>query len=127
MDKRKLSRASAHGRSQLKFGGGLLHGEPCAQTYLLPKSNHGQVPRLEFFFAFEREHFRELQFSRRKLSQIAPFCHAKDPTPPNFAEKTFANSHKTAKFLPRVSRYTVVCEKNVHHPAAPFLCEVLLC
>ena len=43
------------------------------------------------------------RFSRRKLSQIARLYRAKDATPPNFAEKTFANSHKTRnlrKFSP---------------------------
>ena len=38
------------------------------------------------------------RFSQRKLSRIARLCRAKDATPPNFAEKTFTNSHKTAKF-----------------------------
>ena len=38
------------------------------------------------------------RFSRRKLSRIARLCRAKDATPPNFAEKTFTNSHKTTKF-----------------------------
>ena len=33
-----------------------------------------------------------------KLLCIAHFCHAKGPHPQNFAEKTFANTHKTAKF-----------------------------
>ena len=32
----------------------------------------------------------KIQFSRRKLSPIAHFCHAIDATPPNFAMKTFA-------------------------------------
>ena len=34
----------------------------------------------------------------KKLSPIGRMCRAKGATPPNFAEKTFANSHKTAKF-----------------------------
>ena len=42
----------------------------------------------------------KIRFSQRKLSQIA--CTTKDatmdPMPPNFAEKTFVNSHKTSKF-----------------------------
>ena len=38
-------------------------------------------------------------FRGRKLSRIAPFTVPKDTTPPNFTEKTFANSHKTAKFV----------------------------
>ena len=42
----------------------------------------------------------KIRFSQRKLSQIA--CTTKDatmdPMHPNFAEKTFANSHKTSKF-----------------------------
>ena len=33
-----------------------------------------------------------------KLSRIAHFCHAEGRHVPNFAEKTFACSHKTAKF-----------------------------
>ena len=40
----------------------------------------------------------KLRFLRRKLSQIARLCRAKEATPPNSVEKTFANSHKTAKF-----------------------------
>ena len=36
-------------------------------------------------------------FRGRKLLRIAPV--PKDATPPNFAEKTFVNSHKTAKFV----------------------------
>ena len=50
---------------------------------------------------FEGENFDELvkiRFSRRKLSRIARFCRAKGRHAPNFAEKTFAYSHKTAKF-----------------------------
>ena len=37
-------------------------------------------------------------FRRRKLSQIACFCHTRRHHDPNFAEKTFAYSHKTTKF-----------------------------
>ena len=48
-------------------------------------------------------------FQGRKLSRIGDFCGEnfrgllacaapKDTTLPNFAEKTYANSHKTAKF-----------------------------
>ena len=47
------------------------------------------------------ENFRELvkiRFSRRKLSRIAHFSSAKGRYAPNFAEKTFAYSRKTAKF-----------------------------
>ena len=39
-----------------------------------------------------------MRFSQKKLSRIAAFAAQKDAMPPNFAEKTFANSHKTAKF-----------------------------
>ena len=42
---------------------------------------------------------QKIQFSLRNLSQIAPLCCA---TLPNFAEKTFMNSDKTAK-LTKVS------------------------
>ena len=38
------------------------------------------------------------QFSWRKLSRNACCAAPKDTTPPNFAEKNFVNSHKTAKF-----------------------------
>ena len=54
---------------------------------------------------------RKIQFLRRKLSQIV---HSRpvDTMPPNFTEKTFANSHKPQnlrKFSPsKVSHYTVV-------------------
>ena len=37
-------------------------------------------------------------FRGRKLSRIARFCCAKGRHTPNFTEKTFAYSHKTAKF-----------------------------
>ena len=33
-----------------------------------------------------------------KILRIAHFCIAKGATPPNFVEKTFTNSHRTAKF-----------------------------
>ena len=45
--------------------------------------------------------FRELvkiRFSRRKHLRIARFCLAKGCHTPKFVEKTFAYSHKTAKF-----------------------------
>ena len=47
-----------------------------------------------------------------KLSWIARFCHAKERNAPNFMEKTFATSHKAAKFTQKVfpmkvSHYTV--------------------
>ena len=60
-------------------------------------------------FTVQRETFKVLEktfmnwwkirFSRRKLSQIACFCSTKGATPPNFAEETFVNSHKTMKFV----------------------------
>ena len=77
---------------------------------------------LEFFISFsfgttiQRKILREKtsrigDFLWRKLLQIAHFCHAKRRHTPNFAEKTFANSHKTVKFTKvsssKVSRYTV--------------------
>jgi len=37
-------------------------------------------------------------FHGENFSQIARFATRKDAIPPNFAEKTFANSHKTVKF-----------------------------
>ena len=40
----------------------------------------------------------KIRFSRRKLSRIVCFCSAKGCHAPDFAEKTFAYSHKTAKF-----------------------------
>ena len=40
----------------------------------------------------------KIRFSRRKLSQIAQFCSTKGRHATNFAGKTFAYSHKTAKF-----------------------------
>ena len=40
----------------------------------------------------------KIQFSRRKLSRIARFYHAKGRHAPNFEEKTFVYSHKTTKF-----------------------------
>ena len=55
---------------------------------------------------FEGENLRKLMKNTifvEKLSRIARFGCAKDATLPNFAEKTFVNSHKTAKFA-KVSR-----------------------
>ena len=40
----------------------------------------------------------KIWFMERKLSQVAWFCCAKECLAPNFAEKTFANSHKAMKF-----------------------------
>ena len=40
----------------------------------------------------------KIWFSGRKLLLIACFCRAKGRHAPNFTEKTFMNSHKTAKF-----------------------------
>ena len=40
----------------------------------------------------------KIRFSLRKLSWIAHFCRAKECHAQNFAEKTFAYSHKTTKF-----------------------------
>ena len=49
---------------------------------------------------------------------IACFCSTKGATPPNFAEKTFANSHKNAKFTKvfplKVSHYTVHLHSCLH-------------
>ena len=39
---------------------------------------------------------------QRKILHIACFCHAKGCHAPNFAEKTFAYSYKTAKFMTKV-------------------------
>ena len=41
----------------------------------------------------------KIQFLQRKLSWIAHFCSAEGRHAPNFVEKTFAYSHKTAKFV----------------------------
>ena len=60
-----------------------------------------KLSRIGEKYDFRGENFRGL------LACAAP----KDATPPNFAEKTFANSHKTTKFArlspSKVSRYTV--------------------
>ena len=45
---------------------------------------------------FEGENFHELVKSR--FSRLLAFAKPKDTAPPNFAEKTFANSHITVKF-----------------------------
>ena len=37
-------------------------------------------------------------FCRENFHGLLAFATPKDATPPNFAEKTFTNSHKTAKF-----------------------------
>ena len=51
---------------------------------------------------WEKKNFRELEKNTNfaeKPSRIARFCRAT----PNFAEKTFVNSHKTAKFARKFS------------------------
>ena len=47
--------------------------------------------------SWEKTNLWKIQFSWRKLSRIACFCHAKGCHAPNFAEKTFAHSHKTIR------------------------------
>ena len=52
--------------------------------------------------SFEGENFRKLVKNTiavdKTFVNLACFCRAKDTMPTNFAEKTFANSHKTVKF-----------------------------
>ena len=38
-------------------------------------------------------------FKGENFCKLLAFAVPKDATPPNFAEKTFMNSHKTAKFV----------------------------
>ena len=55
---------------------------------------------------FEGENFHELMenkiFTERTFtdcSLVLPIVPPEDITPPNFAQKTFVNSHKTSKFM----------------------------
>ena len=49
--------------------------------------------------AFEEENFRGLgNFRGENFRGLLTSAAPKDATPPNFAEKTFVNPHKTAKF-----------------------------
>ena len=56
----------------------------------------GKLSQIGVKYDFHGENFRKL----------LTFPTPKDATPPNFTEKTFTNSHKTAKFT-KVSHYTV--------------------
>ena len=50
-------------------------------------------------FTFEGESFREfVRFLQENFYGLLAFAAPKDAMPPNFAEKTFTNSHKIAKF-----------------------------
>ena len=65
----------------------------------------------------EKYNFREENF-RRLLAFAVP----KDAMPPNFGEKTFANSHKTVKFLEVFSfesflPYGITCELMLCSPS----------
>ena len=53
----------------------------------------GKLPREKTF-----ANWWKIRVSWRKLSRIARLCCTKDDMPSNFAEKTFANSHKNVKF-----------------------------
>ena len=56
-------------------------------------------------------------FHWENLRRLLAFTMPKDTTPPNFVEKTFANSHKPRKFSPsKVSHYTV------HAQCAQLMC-----
>ena len=61
---------------------------------------------------FEGENFHKLVKIRSSLRKLLLFATPKDAMPPNFAEKTFANSHKPQnlrQFSPsKLSRYTVL-------------------
>ena len=58
----------------------------------------------------------KIKFLRRKLSRIVTFAALKDATPSNFAEKTFANSYKTAKFAKVFSLESFPLYGKHHHP-----------
>ena len=61
----------------------------------------------------------KIQFLQRKLSPIARFCSTKGATPPNFMEKTFANSHKTAKFVKVFSLKGFLLYSRRKHQSCP--------
>ena len=81
----------------------------CFSQYQASHAVSGKLSREKTF-----TNWWKIWFSWRKLLRIALFCRAKGCHTPKFrGEKTFANSHKTAKFakfsLSKVSRYTVHC------------------
>ena len=89
--------------------------EVCIKLYCIQKCSiwlqksgvvpHNKATVLARHFR-RRGNVRELvenTVSRRKLSRLLVFAAPKDAAPPNFAEKTSANSHKTAKIAKVIS------------------------
>ena len=81
----------------------------CFSQYQASHAVSGKLSREKTF-----TNWWKIWFSWRKLLRIALFCRAKGCHTPKFrGEKTFANSHKTAKFakfsLSKVSCYMVHC------------------
>ena len=71
------------------------------ELLLTAASHHRTLSQTSLYTeTFEGENWigEKYDFRGKKLSQPACLCRTKDTMPPNFAEKTFVNSHKTAKF-----------------------------
>ena len=66
-------------------------GDSMECGFLVPYS--GKLSREKTFM-----NWWKIRFSQTKLLRIVRLCRAKEFHAPNFREKTFANSHKTAKF-----------------------------
>ena len=73
---------------------------------------------------FEGENFHELVknmiFMEKTFCRLLAFAVPKEAMPPNFAEKTFANSHKTTKFtevfsLESFPLYSTLCPYAYMH------------
>ena len=66
----------------------LCNEHVCAPSYRITKSFQGR----------KLSQIREKYDFRGDFRGLLPFATPTDAMPPNFTEKTFANSHKTAKF-----------------------------
>ena len=65
------------------------------EKYDLHSTVSGKISREKSFVNINDEKYG---FHRENFRILLTFAVPKDATPPNFAEKTFVNSHKTAKF-----------------------------
>ena len=87
----------------------------------LPHCTNNLCCELPYSGKLSREKLSQIgekyDFHWENLRRLLAFTMPKDTTPPNFVEKTFANSHKPRKFSPsKVSHYTV------HAQCAQLMC-----
>ena len=76
-------------------------GIPLLEAYLLPMANSRthkeRVFQTKWPLATWSRIGEKYNFHGENFHRLLTFAMPKDATPPNFAEKTFANSHKTMK------------------------------